>query len=209
TWVLTQSEHLKNELHEHLRQFLPHKRMSTENEQLLHSLYKEFHSGGRYCKGKSAEFSSWMLEHHPRAFYMHIERGWASGLPQARVMMCLAHRPSIKRRKAHARTTKTVKAATNNFGYFHRLPHTEQERGVQSVSELRCQVEQLASDQLRLDWLREQIETRVIGLGWVEFRSQWSSGKDEAVGTVTDLTRHLSEILEAEQERVLPEAAQR
>lgn len=74
--MLTQSEHLKNELHEHLRQFLPHKRMSTENEQLLHSVYKEFHSGGRYCKGKSAEFSSWMLEHHPRAFYMHIERGW-------------------------------------------------------------------------------------------------------------------------------------
>lgn len=55
----------------------------------------------------------------------------ASGLPQARVMMCLAHRPSIKRRKAHARTTKTVKAATNNFGYFHRLPHTEQVASVE------------------------------------------------------------------------------
>lgn len=75
------------------------------------------------------------------------------------------------------------------------------------MSELRCQVEHLDSDQLRLDWLREQIETRVIGLGWVEFRSQWSSGKEEAVGTITNLTRHLSEILEAEQERVLPEAA--
>ena len=48
--------------------------MTTDYDQLLRAVYKEFHQGGRYYKGKSAEFSSWMLEHHPAAFYMHLER---------------------------------------------------------------------------------------------------------------------------------------
>ena len=52
-------------------------------------------------------------------------------------------------------------------------------RGVTSVTELRRELATLASDQLRLDWLREQIEMRVVGLGWIEFKTQWSSGKDE------------------------------
>lgn len=48
--------------------------MTTDYEQLLRGVYKEFHQGGRYYKGKGADFMSWMLEHHPEAFYIHIER---------------------------------------------------------------------------------------------------------------------------------------
>lgn len=46
----------------------------------------------------------------------------------------------------------------------------------------------LLSTQQKLDWLREQIEMRVIGLCWVEFKSHWSSGNNETIGTVEDLT---------------------
>ena len=53
------------------------------------------------------------------------------------------------------------------------------------------------SQQVRLDWLRNQIEMRTVGLGWVEFASKWSSGTDETIGSVEDLNGQLKEILEA------------
>lgn len=49
------------------------------------------------------------------------------------------------------------------------------------------ELHKLASSQMQLDWLREQIEMRVIGLSWIEFKTKWSSGKDEDVGTIDDL----------------------
>lgn len=81
------------------------------------------------------------------------------------------------------------------------------QRGVKSMREVQSSLDTLASDQSRLDWLREQIEMRVIGLGWVEFRTNWSSGSDEHVGTVQDLLTHLAEILEEEAERPIPDAS--
>ena len=51
------------------------------------------------------------------------------------------------------------------------------------------------SNQEKLDWLREQIEMRVIGLGFVEFKTPWSSSADDTVGTVEDLSILLKEIL--------------
>jgi hypothetical protein len=86
-------------------------------------------------------------------------------------------------------------------------------RGVKSVSELTRKLRELkaqekqGSMQLQLDWLREQIEMRVVGLGWVEFKSQWSSGSDVEVGTVADLIGQLKDILEEETDREIPAAA--
>lgn len=42
---------------------------------------------------------------------------------------------------------------------------------------------------------------RSIGLGWVEFKGQWSSTSDETTGTVAQLKAHLLTILDAEAER--------
>jgi hypothetical protein len=47
----------------------------------------------------------------------------------------------------------------------------------------------------------------VIGFGWVEYKTQWSSGRDEGVGSVGDLIGQLKEILEAQADRAVPEAA--
>ena len=67
------------------------------------------------------------------------------------------------------------------------------------------------ASQLQLNYLRLQIEMRVIGLGFSEFKLAWSSGKDEHIGTVADLTALLEEILMEEHDRdcarELPEAA--
>lgn len=82
-----------------------------------------------------------------------------------------------------------------------------QQRGVKSVNDAEAALAGLGSEQLRLDWLREQIEMRVVGLGWIEFKTNWSSGKDAAVGSVQDLMSQLSDILSEEEERQIPEAA--
>jgi hypothetical protein len=93
------------------------------------------------------------------------------------------------------------------------------QRGVESVSAMEAALAEIAESepeprrrsQLQLDYLREQIEMRVIGLGFSEFKPAWSSSKDAEVGTVSDLTELLHEILLEERTRdacrELPEAA--
>ena len=75
-----------------------------------------------------------------------------------------------------------------------------QTRGVRSIREMTVQLAKIAGNQAKLDWLREQCEMRVIGLSF-NYKLQWGSSKDEDIGTVEDLTGHLKEILEEEQER--------
>eukprot|EP00966_Prymnesium_polylepis_P312210 7213955-Prymnesium_polylepis.1 len=55
-------------------------------------------------------------------------------------------------------------------------------------------------NQDKLDWLREQIEMRSIGLSWTEFKGRWFSSKDENTGTVEDLRAHLKTIIGEERE---------
>lgn len=81
------------------------------------------------------------------------------------------------------------------------------QRGIRSENEIVPHLERLASSQQQLDWLREQIEMRVVGLGWVEFRAHWSSASDESIGSVDDLAKHLKEILDDEQDRMIPDVA--
>ena len=60
-------------------------------------------------------------------------------------------------------------------------------------------------------YLKEQIEMRVLGLGWTQFATAWSSGKDAHVGTVAHLQKLLEEILiyEISQRRLQRIPAQR
>lgn len=72
-----------------------------------------------------------------------------------------------------------------------------QQRGVADAAGMRSALSALVNDQAKLDYLREQIEMRVRGLGFDQFRSRmrWSSSKDQNVGTVAELTMLLEEIL--------------
>eukprot|EP00966_Prymnesium_polylepis_P121233 2802127-Prymnesium_polylepis.1 len=47
----------------------------------------------------------------------------------------------------------------------------------------------------KLEFLRKQIEMRVIGCGWTQHATKWSSGTDERVGTVAHLREVLDEII--------------
>lgn len=115
-----------------------------------------------------------------------------------------AHRTSALRK---SNSQLEFEALVKNFAMALSFFERYRKRGVTLVSDIHPALADLDSDQQRLDWLREQIEMRVIGLGWVEFKSQWSSSKDESVGTIPDLTEQLKDILEEEAERQIPEAA--
>lgn len=87
-----------------------------------------------------------------------------------------------------------------------------QKRGVETASAIAAELRQFGGDGVReqdkLNWLREQIEMRTIGMSWTQFQGKWSSSKDEEIGSVQQLTDHLKVILveEAAQRRdnVLP-----
>jgi hypothetical protein len=53
----------------------------------------------------------------------------------------------------------------------------------------------------QLEWLRRQIEMRVLGCGWAQFATRWSSQADSRIGTVAHLWTLLEEILDEERSR--------
>lgn len=73
-------------------------------------------------------------------------------------------------------------------------------RGVESTREIKAVLSDYGPDrqQEQLDWLREQIEMRVIGLGWHTDKPKWFSASDENIGTVQQLTDHLDGLLKKE-----------
>lgn len=65
----------------------------------------------------------------------------------------------------------------------------------------------------QLEYLRLQIEMRVLGLGWTEFATHWSSNSDTNIGTVAHLRDLLIEKIlpherQMEQNTELPKAAE-
>ncbi|KAL1504931.1 hypothetical protein AB1Y20_008698 [Prymnesium parvum] len=53
-------------------------------------------------------------------------------------------------------------------------------------------------NQEKLDWLREQIEMRTIGLSWSDWSTPWSSAANDHVGTVDQLRSYLKDVLAEE-----------
>ena len=53
----------------------------------------------------------------------------------------------------------------------------------------------------QLEFLRYQIEMRVLGLGWSEYATRWSSAADSRIGTVAHLTKLLEELIKEETAR--------
>ena len=74
------TDSLKNLLADSLAEFSSFDRMSVDGNDLIRAVYKEFHAGGEYAKGKQREFHAWLKVHHPSTMHMHFER--ASGARQ-------------------------------------------------------------------------------------------------------------------------------
>ena len=53
----------------------------------------------------------------------------------------------------------------------------------------------------QLEYLRLQIEMRVLGCGWTQYATRWSSRADEKIGTVAHLTALVEELMVEEKAR--------
>ena len=125
--------------------------------------------------------------------------------------------------KAKVRTNseEQLKALVTEWAYGMSFFDRWQERGVRTVGAMTAALNKIDAEnqearpskrtQLKLDWLREQIEMRTRGLRWVDFATKWSSTLDDDAGSVADLEGALKEIIDEERERraagELPEAA--
>lgn len=70
-----QAKHATTKLKPWLETFGSWERMSTEFDALLRGVYKEFHIGNAYYKGKGrGEFWAWLANNHPKAFIVFFER---------------------------------------------------------------------------------------------------------------------------------------
>lgn len=71
-----------------------------------------------------------------------------------------------------------------------------QKRGVHKASDITSALNAYSdAQQEKLNWLREQIEMRTIGLGWSDVKTPWSSSTDVDIGTVDQLQSHLVQVL--------------
>lgn len=103
-------------------------------------------------------------------------------------------------------TPGEITSALNAFDVREQVPISERGKShmimpaKHSISILLHAHTQSLCSQEKLDFLREQIEMRVVGLSWCEWRTPWSSSTDEHVGSVDQLYTHLKEVLTREKE---------
>ena len=116
----------------------------------------------------------------------------------------------------HARRRKTnaeieLAALTKQYALALSFYDRWKTQSLHSAADVDAALHKIGTNQQKLDYLRENIEMRVIGLGFDEFKTKWSSGANEDIGTVDDLSKHLKLIVaeEADRRRTgrLPDAA--
>jgi len=92
------------------------------------------------------------------------------------------------------RLTTLLHSAVDNYVYAIELFDAWTASRAKSKTEVQ-QVLRGKHEAQQLEYLRKQIEMRVLGLGWTQFATRWSCNKDARIGTVKHLTELLDEII--------------
>ena len=92
------------------------------------------------------------------------------------------------------RLTTLLNHAVDNYVYALELFDAWQASRAKSKAEVATVLKGKPEAQ-QLEYLRKQIEMRVLGLGWTKFATRWSSNKNARIGTVEHLTELLNEII--------------
>ena len=92
------------------------------------------------------------------------------------------------------RLTTLLNHAVDNYVYALELFDAWQASRAKSKDEVATVLRGKPEAQ-QLEYLRKQIEMRVLGLGWTKFATRWSSNKNARIGTVEHLTELLNEII--------------
>ena len=109
---------------------------------------------------------------------------------------------AAKLARREERVITLLNATVDAYAYNNELFQRWTSQGVITTNEVKAHLKDRPEAQ-QLEWLRLQIEMRVLGLGWSKFATRWSSQADSRIGTLA----HLKMLLVDE---ILPEeAAQR
>jgi superoxide dismutase len=93
------------------------------------------------------------------------------------------------------RVISMLNAAVEHYAYALELFKAWEAQRAKSSKEVNSALEARKSEAEKLEFLRKQIEMRVLGLGWTQFATRWSSQADEKIGTAAHLTALLNEII--------------
>ncbi|KAL1525976.1 hypothetical protein AB1Y20_020802 [Prymnesium parvum] len=160
------SSHVAEDLKPELDTFAQWERMSTEFSQLLRAAYKRRRANEE--DALDALFTRYALA--LSFFERWVKRGveMASDISTALRGYGGDGEREQERNMAHSNAAQ--------------LPHPS--HGPQAA---------LAPEQDKLNWCREQIEMRVVGLSWTDWATPWGSSKDDNIGTLSQLVAHLKE----------------
>ena len=102
----------------------------------------------------------------------------------------LVEHDEAKLARREDRLNEMLKVAVDKYAYAKELFAAWEAQGAKSKAEVDRFLNG-KSEALQLEFLRKQIEMRVLGLGWDHFATRWSSQSDVTIGTV----KHLRELL--------------
>ena len=189
----------------------------------VESIFGSYDYVGHIFRGTSVEnlsgLAQQMRNHDFERLTGFFHRGLSEQLQESLVSFAMHEAPRA-RKAGHAdlvvhdmaklarredRVILLLNAAVADYAYAKELFNgwlgtTDAKTGklVREAAQSKAEVDRFLKDKPeseKLLYLRRQIEMRVIGLGWSEFATRWSSGKDANVGSSSHLRAHLFEIL--------------
>jgi len=89
------------------------------------------------------------------------------------------------------RVITLLKATVDAYAYNKELYQRWEAQGARNPPAVVSALEARPAEAQKLEWLRLQIEMRVLGLGWSQFATRWSSKADSRIGSVAHLQKLL------------------
>ena len=138
--------------------------------------------GGFYWTGLSEELRRSLVE--------FVRRRTARAAVDGRAALKAHDDAKLARREE--RVITLLNATVDAYAYNNELFKSWKAQGVLTSAIVTAQLKD-TSEAEQLEFLRRQIEMRVLGLGWSTFATRWSSKADSRIGTVVHLKKLLIE----------------
>ena len=151
------------------------------------------HVGGFFYTGLSSELQQSLVTYARRSAEAARDAGRAALRAQA----------AEKMERREERVLTLLKKHVEQYAYAMELyeawaaPDGERARSKEQIQAALLDADgRQKPEAQQLEYLRRQIEMRVLGLGWVQYATRWSSSKSSRIGTVAHLQTLLEEIVD-------------
>jgi hypothetical protein len=159
---------------------------------VAHDRRKQKATGSDDAPAKGAFFYTGLTEELRESLVEYTRLAVAGARVDGRIE--LKEHDDAKLLRREERLTTLLHSAVDNYVYAIELFDAWTASRAKSKTEVQ-QVLRGKPEAQQLEYLRKQIEMRVLGLGWTQFATRWSSNKDARIGTVKHLTELLDEII--------------